>query len=500
MIRQRKTPVKNKMHVTDTSFNPVQNNAVIALVIDLDGTLVATDTLWESLLCLIHQQPLVMLLIPFWSFKGRAGFKQQIVKRVELDVSKLPFRPEIIELINSAHLEGRSVILATASHKNVAENVAKHLGIFDKVIASTGQLNVKGTEKLDAIRELLGDQPFEYVGDSSADLPIWKAADVATVVMPTPKLWNSLECVKNRKAIGQREEPIKSSAIIRTIRIHQWAKNLLLFVPLVLAHKINDGEAILFALIAFFAFSLCASATYIWNDLLDLPSDRLNNRKTNRPLAAGVLSIIEGVVISLVLLSASLITSLMLLPVEFTLMLVGYIVLTLSYSFYLKKKLMIDILILGGLYAYRILIGAVAISVVVSPWLLAFSIFFFLSLAFVKRFTELAKMSKESKDKLPGRDYSPRDLDIIRSFGTNSGYISVLVMAFYINSPAVSQMYSSPNWLWLMCPVLLYWISRIWFLAERGQMHEDPILFAVRDKISFLVGAISGISFLLASI
>jgi 4-hydroxybenzoate polyprenyltransferase len=282
------------------------------------------------------------------------------------------------------------------------------------------------------------------------------------------------------------------------LRVHQWAKNALLGVPLLTAHLVFSLQAWGSIAIAFLGFSLIASATYVVNDLVDLNSDRLHADKRFRPLASGRLSIPAGLTAGALLGVAGFMLSLTFLPAEFIAYLVAYVVLTLAYSFDLKRRLFIDALTLASLYTLRILAGGVAIGVVVSEWLLMFSLFMFLSLAFMKRLIEL--QGRDGSAKLSGRGYSPVDLETIRVIGVSSGLMSVLVLSLYINSPAVTQLYRSPQLLWLICPLLIYWIARIWFLAARGQVHHDPVVFALLDWRSYVVGALAMVFVALAAL
>jgi 4-hydroxybenzoate polyprenyltransferase len=286
----------------------------------------------------------------------------------------------------------------------------------------------------------------------------------------------------------------------RALRLHQWAKNTLIFVPLIVSHQITNTEKMRATVVAFVAFGLTASATYIWNDLSDLDSDRRHPTKRNRPFASGQISVVNGVWVSILLITFSFATSVLLLPIRFASALLVYILITVIYSLYLKKKLMVDVIVLGALFALRVFIGAIAAEVVISPWLLAFSLFFFLSLAFVKRYSDLSTMSPEATEKLGGRGYFAQDLDLVRVMGPLAGYMAVMVMALYVNSPNVLELYSAPEWLWMVCVCLLYWISRVWFLAHRGHMSDDPVLFALKDRVSQLVGLATLAFVLLATV
>ncbi len=466
------------------------------LFVDLDGSLTATDTLWESVFKLLRHSFWFVFVLPVWLKSGRAYLKQQIARRIEFDPAAIPYNESVTAYIRGEKTAGRRIILATASDRSIANRVADHLQLFDHVIASDGEDNLKGNRKLKAMQQIVDENGFDYIGDSTADLPIWRSAGRAMVVNPSKSLIQAIEkdSVVAKTFIDQ-ENVI--SNIFKALRIHQWVKNLLLFVPLVLAHQI-DGITLSKALIAFICFGLVASSGYILNDLLDLEADRRHPRKRNRPFASGQLPIQHGLVLASTNVILALFLSVLVLPLLFAEMLLGYLILTMTYSLYLKKKLMVDVLLLGGFYAYRVVAGAVAIGVVISPWLIAFSIFFFLSLAFVKRYTEL--QGTELPGKVAGRGYYTDDLAMIRVVGPSAGYISVLVLALYINSGEVRDLYSQPNWLWLICPCLLYWISRIWFLAHRGQIEDDPVMGAIKDKNSYLVGIVVLLLIIFASI
>lgn len=457
------------------------------LYVDLDGTLIATDLLWESFFELARRRPWELWRVPLWVLGGRARLKQELADRVQLDVEALPYRPEVLEYVRSARAQGRSTVLATASEGRFARAVAEHLGLFDDVIATEDGVNRKGAAKLAAIQAHSPSRRFDYIGDSRADLPLWRAAERAIVAAPGAGVMGLL------RQEGKSCESLRSSEPAakpwwKALRPHQWAKNVLIFVPLVTAHKLTQWPYLLPALLGFVAFCLVASAVYILNDLLDLPSDRRHAQKRFRPLAAGELAIPHALVLMVGLLVAAL-GMCWALPWKFGLVLLGYVLLTTAYSALLKRKLMVDVLCLAGLYTVRILAGGAASAIVISPWLMAFSLFFFLSLAFAKRYTELDSAGA-AEGKLPGRGYLPEDIELIRTLGPTSGYISVLVACLYLNSPDVRSLYQHPFVLWLVCPLLLYWITRLWFLAQRHQLPHDPVLFAVRDRHSYVVGAL----------
>lgn len=457
------------------------------LCVDLDGSLIAGDLLYESLMGLLRTRPLEALRIPGWLSQGRACLKRRLAERGGVDAAALPYHEDVIDYLRREKAAGRRLVLATASDEGPARLVADHLGLFDDVISSDGTNNLKGAEKLRAIEAKYGRGGFDYLGNGPEDLPIWRAAGAAVVARPGSKLLAAVRTVQPDARVFDRTGP-KLSVWPKLLRVHQWVKNVLIFVPVLMGHRFHEPALILACLIAFFAFSFGASSIYIVNDLIDLPSDRAHPRKRRRPLAAGAVSIPAGIAASLVLLASSLALGL-LLPPMFALILCLYLATSISYTFVLKKKLMVDVLCLAGLYTLRILAGGAATGIVISPWLMAFSMFLFLSLAFVKRYTELSGGAPQPQaERIPGRGYMAVDLDMIRSVGPASGYLAVLVVCLFLNDPLSVAPYPHPRRLWLICPVLLYWISRIWFLAQRGQMHSDPVVFAVSDRISLVSG------------
>jgi|SRR5271157_1447744 len=460
------------------------------LCVDLDGTLITSDLLWESFYLLFREQPARLLLLPFWLLKGRAYLKRQIAEGVIPDVETLPYNQQVLAYLRDQRAKGQRLALVTASEERCAKAVAEHLGLFDTVIASDGRNNLKGDRKLEAIRRHLGAQDFDYIGDSKADLAVWSVARRALVVGGGSSLRSKVQAM----GVPYHFFDVPGRAqvsLFRLLRPHQWAKNVLLVLPVITAHRIWDRWAWLAALWSIVAFCSTASAVYIINDLLDVSTDRRHSSKRNRPLAAGMLAIptATGVAIGL-LFFGSLFAAL--LPPAFGGLLLLYFVLTTAYSLYLKRKLIIDVVCLAALYTLRIMAGGAATSIAISSWLLAFAMFFFLSLAFVKRYTELIGLTnRPSHIEVTGRGYVPVDLELVRSVGPASGYLSVLVLCLYINSPDVVILYRHPQLLWLICPILLYWITRVWFLAGRERMHDDPVYFALSDRTSLIAGALS---------
>jgi 4-hydroxybenzoate polyprenyltransferase len=455
------------------------------LVVDLDGTLIKSDLLVEGFFALLHINFLYLFLAPFWLLKGKAHFKEQIFSRVAIDPQLLPYHASFLAFLRQQAQSGRQLVLATASNERAAQRVAKHLGIFNSVLASTGSVNLSGKKKLKAMVEACGENRFDYAGNARVDLQIWPHARNAILVNP------GLGVEAAARRVGRVQEVFHEgqrgiAPLLKAMRPHQWLKNVLIFVPLLTAHVWLDPAAVWRSLLAFIAFSLCASSAYIVNDLLDLPSDRAHPRKRRRPLASGDLPPLHGALAAIVLLAAGLSVALLVSPL-FTLITVGYLTITLAYSLQLKRYVLMDVIVLAGLYTVRVIAGTAAIAVGPSFWLLSFSMFVFLSLALVKRCAEINTLLKAKRTEATGRDYRVSDLHYLHSMGTASGYLSVLVLALYINSPEMRAQYSNPYYLWLLCPMVLYWISRIWLKTGRDEMHDDPLVFTMKDRGSLFV-------------
>ena len=454
----------------------------VPLCVDLDGTLIRTDVLIEGLLALLKADPLYVFVLPLWLLKGKAWFKKQVADRVDLDVSLLPYHEPLVDYLRAEKAAGRELVLATASNQRYAERVASHVGLFDRVFASDSNTNLSRGHKRDRLVMSFGEQGFEYAGNARADVPIWAKAQGAVVVNGGPRLARLAATVApvvrvfERPAFGVR-------CYLKALRVHQWVKNVLLFVPLAAAHRLLDLEQLAHASLAFIAFGLCASSVYVLNDLLDLSADRQHPVKCSRPFASGELGVEQGLLlVPLLLLVALAVASL--LPVQFIGLLGLYVLLTLAYSLRLKQLVLLDVLALAALYTLRIIAGGAATGTSLSFWLLAFSMFLFLSLALVKRYSELVLCRELDRQSAAGRGYQTADLEMLAQFGITAGYLAVLVLALYIDSSAVTSLYTQPMALWVVCPILLYWISRVWLLARRGEVREDPVVFALRDRLS----------------
>jgi 4-hydroxybenzoate polyprenyltransferase/phosphoserine phosphatase len=468
----------------------------VPVCVDLDGTLIRSDLLLETFVLLLKRNPLYLFLVPLWLLRGKAVLKDEIASRVKLNPAALPYNQEFLQWLQAERAQGKSLWLCTAANRQLADSVAAHLGIFDGVLASDRQVNLAGSNKADQLVKQFGKGGFDYCGNESRDLLIWQHARGAVVVNGNSSLEREAAAQSTVvQSFPSRSRKLKS--LIRAIRPHQWAKNVLIVVPLLAAHRLNDEAGVLAGLAAFVAFSLCASSVYLLNDLLDLENDRAHARKSKRPFAAGDVSILSGLILAPCLLAVAVGIAAF-LPPKFWLVLGTYYALTCAYSFVLKGKVLIDALALAGLYTLRIIAGSAAVAVALSFWFLLFSVFLFLSLAFVKRFAELDALRRVQRLRAAGRGYHVEDLPLLQSLGTASGYLSVLVLALYINSPDIQALYTQPKLIWMLCVLMLYWISRVWMLAQRGQMHDDPVVFALKDRQSLAIAVLAAISVALA--
>lgn len=460
------------------------------LVVDLDGTLTPTDTLAESLIALVKRSPASLVQIPFRLLNGRADFKDWVAARAGVSPERLPYREPLVAWLRDEKGKGRRIVLATAAHRSIAEAVAGHLGLFDAVIATESGRNLKGEAKLEAIRAKLGGE-FVYAGDSGADRAIWKAAKAAVLVGVAPGVAD----VVRKDVPVEREfaaEEGGTAAWLRAFRVHQWLKNLLLFVPLLTAFSFLDVWKLTTTAIAFFAFSFAASASYVFNDLWDLDNDRSHPRKRLRPFASGRIPIAQGVAAALVSLAVALALA-SAVSKGFLSMLLLYLALTSAYSWLLKERALIDVLTLSLLYTLRILAGSVAIGIPSSSWQLAFSAFIFLSLALVKRCAELVSLEQSGQGSAPGRDYRVTDLAVLYPLGVGAALSAVVVFGLFISTEETRARYVTPELLWLVALGLVYWLARLWIKTSRGRMDDDPLVYAVTDS-----GSLMAVTFMVA--
>lgn len=467
------------------------------IAVDLDGTITLTDTLHESVLLILKNKPLMLLMFPFWLIKGIAFFKFKISEIINLDVTALPYNEPLIEWLKSERADGKKIVLCSASNENITLAVADYLQMFDDVMSSDATTNLKSVNKRKALENKFGKKGYDYVGNSRADIAVWAGSRHAILVNTNQRISNKVM----KFTTVFRTFPPSNDTISewrKALRLHQWLKNMLLFIPILAAHQIGNVQLLSKLMLAFVSFSLCASAIYIMNDLLDLESDRRHPNKQSRPFATASLSILTGVVLFHVLIVVSFTLGLM-INTAFLSVLIGYFLLANMYSLALKRLVLVDCLILAILYTMRIIAGAAAIYLPLSFWLMAFSIFIFLSLALMKRYAELMMQIKAGNKHAQGRGYAVTDASLLQTLGVSAGYLSVLVIALYLRSEEVILLYTQPAAIWFSIPLLLFWISWIWLKAHRGEMHDDPIVFAIKDKTSLLIAVLIAAVFVFAA-
>jgi 4-hydroxybenzoate polyprenyltransferase len=459
-------------------------NASVPLCVDLDGTLTHTDLLVESMLVLLKKNPLNAFWCLIWLLRGKAYLKAQVAARATIDVSLLPYNARFVDFLREQQSSGRDLYLCTASNQQFAEQIATHFGFFKGVMASNESRNLSGVNKAGALSAEFGVRGFDYCGNALADVPVWKQARQA-IVVGSRDIATAAEKV-NQPIVFFENKRSFARLVIQEMRVYQWVKNLLIFVPLLASHRFTETHTLIAEGVAFLSFCFCASSVYLLNDMLDLDADRRHARKRNRPFASGQLSLTFGVFLTLALLVAAAALATTLAP-AFQLAIAGYFASTLAYSFFLKHMMLVDVFALAALYTARIVAGGAAGGILLSDWLIMFSVTIFLSLAMVKRYAELDALLREGKVSAVGRGYITLDMAILRSFGTASGYLAVIVLALYMNSSEVKELYRHHQALWVLFGLLLYWISRVWMLAFHGEMHDDPIVFAMRNRLSVLV-------------
>tara|TARA_R110002074_G_scaffold45713_23_gene118142 strand:- start:2471 stop:3910 length:1440 start_codon:yes stop_codon:yes gene_type:complete len=467
------------------------------LVVDLDGTLIRSDMLYECFWSSFAQDWRTPLKALQGLAGGRAALKARLADLAAPDPATLPYTPEVLEHIRDWRAAGGRTALVTAADQRLADGIARHLGLFDEVHGSDGKTNLKGSAKAAFVSRRYGDTGYIYAGDSAADVPVWQGACGAVTVGLSSGLRHRVDAMHPQKSTHLAPPVSALPATLKAMRPHQWLKNLLVFAPVMAAHSFQAGD-LLQALVAFVAYSLVASSVYLLNDLLDLASDRAHPRKCRRPLASGALPLVHGMVMVPVLLLGGAALALALSPL-FLGVLAGYYLLTIAYSLWLKRKPIVDICTLAALYTLRIAAGAAATGIQLSIWLLAFSAFLFFALAAVKRQAELVDMRERGITAAPGRGYIVDDLSIVTQMATASGFVAVLVFMLYLNEPTVRALYSTPELLWGAGLILMYWVSRMVLVAQRGRMDDDPVVFAARDRVSWIAFGIIGVLFVGAS-
>ena len=467
------------------------------LVIDLDGTLIFTDMLYESALQFLKKKPLGIFTLFFKLLQGKTTLKSFLAEHTSIPVALLPYNQELIEYIQKQKLSGKKIILCTASNIQIAQSVAAHLNLFDDVIASDAHINVIGKTKANILNQKLGKGNYTYAGNSKEDIAVWENSKHA-ILVNTPKDVTHHAKKHGNVILNFKRQSQHLKNWVKALRLHQWLKNILLFIPLIAAHHIQSIDAWIQLLLAFFAFGCCASSVYITNDLLDLDNDRQHPKKCKRPFAAGRLSIPHGLIVAgILLLSSFKIASLV--NSSFFIILLTYYGLTSLYSFKLKRMALIDCQLLAVLYTIRIIAGGLATQTPLTFWLLASAFFLFYSLALIKRFSELQLMAQKGQKRTQGRDYHLEDKSLIHGLGISSGLAAVIIFTLYLNSPNVFKLYRQPEIAWGCIPVLLFWISWMWLQTHRGLMNDEPLIFAIKHKTSLFTGLLFAGLLLLAT-
>ena len=464
------------------------------ICVDLDGTLVRTDTLVELFLGLVRRCPWLIFHCLIWLSKGKANLKTQLASRIPLAVELLPYNEDLINYLRQQKSEGRSIILATAADERVAQSVADHLGWIDEVIASDGKHNLRGSAKADELVKRFGVDGFAYAGNEKMDLPVWEAAGSAIVVSASKSIAKQFAGESEALFTGK---PHHLRNFVKAIRVYQWVKNLLVFIPLFARGDPFDLASLGTAGSVFLSFSLTASGVYLLNDLVDLEADRAHQRKRYRPFAHGSLPLVWGLCLGPGLIVVGLAVSLTITPILMGLLLI-YVCVTSAYSIFLKTKPLIDAYTLSLLYTMRIIAGAVALDISLSIWLLSFSGFLFLSLAFLKRVAEIPQAHYNDHIRTGRRGYNRGERDLIVGMGIASGFSASIVLALYLNSDAAREVYISPEFLWGLVPLYLFWVCRLWLSAQRGHVGDDPIVYAAKDWVSWLGGVFFGLIYLIA--
>jgi len=498
--RREHRPVRSREHagralvgdapVTPRAVSRLRNAAAapagVPLVVDLDGTLVRSDLLIETAFSELGRRPQSLLEMISALCGGKAALKHRLSEPEDFDPGVLPYDDAVIARIE-ARAEGRPVYLASASHGRLVSAVAEHLGLFDGWFASDETVNLAGEAKAGELVSAFGEGGFDYIGNDRADLPVWaRARNPIAIRTPTGVTRKLMAMAPDAEHLPHRRPTARTWA--KMLRVHQYAKNALIFLPLLASHAVTP-ETLIQAVLAVVAFSLCASGVYVLNDLVDLQDDRRHRTKCRRPLACGDIPLMHGIVaVPLLLLGATLVASLV--SAAFVAVLAGYFAITTAYSFVLKRILLVDVITLATLYSIRVVAGAVAIDVTPSGWLVGFCLSIFLSLALIKRYVELAARFDAGQPAPANRGYRTSDLGTVGALAAAAGFQAVTIFALYVASDAVQALYSRPDILWVVCPILTYWIARALMLAQRREMDDDPVVFALRDRQSLAAAAL----------
>ncbi|SOD98723.1 UbiA family prenyltransferase [Caenispirillum bisanense] len=472
--------------MTSAQTNPAPT-VPVPLVVDLDGTLIRSDMLLESFFALLATHPVRALKAAAHVRQGKAALKAALADEAVVDVALLPFDERVVEYLRAEKAAGRPVYLASASDQRLLERFAEHLDFFDGVFGSDRSVNLAGNAKANRLVAEFGRGGFDYIGNDTVDMAVWKTCRRAVVVNASSRLLARLQA-EHADLVDLGAPARRPQSYLKALRPHQWIKNTLVFVPLVAGQYLAAMEVVL-AVLAFWAFSFAASSAYQLNDLLDLAGDRDHPTKRFRPLASGVVPLLHGSFMVPGLFLAAVILGLF-VSYQFLLVLLLYYAITIAYSLHLKRRMMVDVMTLAGLYTLRIVGGIVALQAEPSPWLLGFSLFVFFSLAIVKRYVELIGRLRAEKGPPRGRGYVLEDMSMLAALGAASAFSAVVVLALYLTSAEVNALYDHPEILWVVCPLFMYWISRVLLIAHRGELHDDPVLFAAKDRISLAIGGV----------
>jgi len=464
------------------------------IVTDLDGTLIKSDILYESIISYLKINFFFIIKILMWALKGKALLKRKLANEVFLDVEKIPYNECVLDYLKKEKEKGRYLVIASASNSVFVNSIADHLGIFDEALSS-GKRNLSGKNKADLLVDRFGSAGYEYIGNSNDDVPVWDKAGAATIVS---RSYNFSKKISRKIKVPVVNSMINKPPVftwLKAIRLHQWVKNLIVFFPIIASHRFLEWAVLSKSLLAFFSFSLCASSIYIVNDLIDLQEDRKHPEKRKRAFACGDMDIATGAKLFLLLMTLAIVIATFINIYTFYVVMTAYLLITIIYSAKIKQVIMADVVTLGCLYTMRIVAGAMATDIELSVWLLTFSVFAFCGLALLKRFGEFSRSSSEEER---GRGYQVNDASIIAMLGIGASLISILIFVLYINDPFAANLYSNPKFLWILVPVFLYWFGRIWILASRGLMNYDPVLFVTRDYVSLFCGLIGLIAIIMA--
>lgn len=465
---------------------PLELDSTKAICVDLDGTLLKSDFLWEAVFWLIKNKPHMVMKLPFWFLKGVANLKEKLAENVDLDVESLPWNTDVLRLIGDLQKSGLEPVLVTGSHKKFAEKVANHFKFFNRVFATEGSLNFVGEEKLKKLNDEFGPKGFYYIGDSIKDISILKSSAHAYVV-GNKSVFETVSQVNNQVNFLPLSNESFAKGLLMGMRPHQWAKNILVFLGPLAGHVLFRLDILISSLVLFVCFSMVASSVYLINDLIDLESDRKHQTKKMRPMASGSVPIPYAFGLSLVMFLSGILLSWNFFTPKVSFFLASYAVTALAYSIWLKRIAILDVMLLAFFYIFRVLVGCLAANVSPSYWLISFILFSFLSLGFAKRVTELMASATKIQGLNKHRAYRLDDIDALLHFGAVSGYISLLVLFLYLKSPEVVKMYSRPNILWGLIPISLYWITEIWLSAGRGELNSDPVLHVLKSKKSYFL-------------